>query len=342
MISLFQSRPKQITIIEPSLAGHRSDQLTAIRSLLSDCDIYADHKTSVWPHAFTRNPLLFPTLDGLFLAFLIIAPIRALFLARTVAIWHRPKWSTHGRGLKHYAKYYCAKLIKFVPLVAIISLQKPELQPEISGLFKDWIYQIAQWHRPPAGPEHQRQSKYFEEIIRQHANGRSILIYLGDIAAGKGFDFFADILVESSCSNGEFAFVAAGKVSEESAYAAQRFIEEGGLVVDRYISDSEFLAGISVGDWVWNCYRSDNDQNSGIFGLAYQAGARLIVRNGSFLARMAEDLEFPTVHIQYGDPKQALEAIRASCILRVERPKDEMISMMKERTRERLLYYLGY
>lgn len=341
MVSFLRPHPKRITIIEPYLAGHRSDQLAAIRSLLCDCGISSDHKTSVWPHALTRNPLLFPTVDGMFLAFLLIAPIRTLFLSRTVAIWHRPKFSTDGCGLKHYAKYYGAKLLKFVPLVAIISVQQPQLQPEIFGLFTDWIYQIAQWHKPSGVPERQHESNHFDRVIRQHADGRAIVVYLGEIAAEKGFEFFTELSIEAACNGNEFAFVAAGNVSQNSVHCARRFRNAGGLLVDRYISDSEFLAAIDVADWVWICYRADNDQNSGIFGLAYQAGARVIVRSGSFVARMAADLQFPTVQIPYSDTKRALEAIRASRTLTIEKPKHEMLSMMKEKTGERLLHYLG-
>jgi hypothetical protein len=181
----------------------------------------------------------------------------------------------------------------------------------------------------------------FTALIRQHANGRPIIIYLGEIAPEKGFDFFADLLFGDRFDCDRFAFVAAGKVNRRSANAAYRFVKGGGFLVDRYLSDSEFAAGIDVADWVWNCYQSDNDQNSGIFGFAYLTGAMVIVRNDSYIARVAFDLEFPIVQIQYGDVQGALEAIGASRTLMVEKPKQEMINIMKERTRERLLYYLG-
>jgi hypothetical protein len=334
------SRPK-ITIIEPHLSGHGADQLAAIRSLLSDHDIDADHQISLWRHVFTRNPLLIPSVDGSLLSFLIVASIRTLFLQRTVAIWHRPKTSTHGRGLKQYAKYYGARLINLVPLVALISVQKPQLQPEIAKICKDWIYQIAQWYRPSVVSKHPDESRIFTELIREHANGRPIIIYLGEITAEKGFEFFTDLLVEDRFNCAEFAFVTAGKVSQKDAHTVHRFIKGGGLLVDRYISDTEFSVGIDVADWVWSCYRPDNDQNSGIFGVAYLAGARVILRSGSYIARVALDLQYPTVQVQYADAKGALEAIRASRTLMVEKPKQEMIGIMKERTRERLLYYLG-
>jgi hypothetical protein len=335
-----RARPRKITIIEPRLSGHGAHQLAAIRGLLSDHDIDADHQTSLSRHVFTRNPLLIPSVDGLLLAFLIVASIRTLFLQRTVAIWHRPKTSTRGRGLKQYAKYCGARLINLVPLAALISVQKLQLQPEIAKLCKDWIYQ-PEWYRPSVVSEHQDEARIFTELIRQHANGRPIIIYLGEITDEKGFEFFTDLLVEDIVNCAAFAFVAAGKVSEKSAHAVHRFIKGGGLLVDRYISDSEFLVGIDVADWVWTCYRSDNDQNSGVFAAAYLAGARVIVRSNSYIARVALDLQFPTVQIQYADAKGALEAIRASRTLMVEKPKQETIGIMRERTRERLLYYLG-
>src|SRR5262249_37649101 len=150
---------------------------------------------------------------------------------------------------------------------------------------KDWIYQIAQWYRPSDMSERQDESRTFAELIRQHANGRSVIIYLGEITPEKGFEFFTDLLIDDLSSSAELAFVAAGKVSDKSANNVQRFIKAGGLLVDRYISDSQLSIGIDVADWIWNCYRSDNDQNSGIFGLTYLAGARAIVRSDSYIAR---------------------------------------------------------
>jgi hypothetical protein len=268
--------------------------------------------------------------------------MRTLLLRRTVAIWHRPTGSTRGRSLKQYAKYHGARLIKFVPLVALISVQNPQLQPEIAELCTDWIYQIADWYRPlVVSDDDQDKCRLLMEVVHQHANGRAIIMFLGTIAPEKGFEFFTDLLVEDLCNRAEFAFVAAGKVSLKSTDAVHRFMKGGGLLLDRYLSDGEFLVGIEVADWVWNCYRPDNDQNSGIFGLAYLAGARVIVRSDSYVARAALDLQFPTVQIQYADAKGALAAIRASRTLLVEKPRQEMIRAMKERAGERLLYYLG-
>jgi hypothetical protein len=342
MTLLFTAHSTKITIIEPSLEGHRADQLAAIRSLFSSHDVSVDHTKRPWRHIFTRAPILFPTVDESFFWFLMIAPARALLLRRTVAIWHRPKSSTGGRSVRRwrrFAKYYAAKLIKYVPFVTLLSVQKPQFQPEITGLFTDWIHQIADWYQPLVTS--QDEARPFKELIRQHAKGRPLIVYLGKVTSEKGFEFLTNILLQDLLSGGQFAFVAAGKLDENSGLVAHRFIKGGGLLVNRCISNIEFTIGIEVADWVWNCYPSDNDQNSGIFGIAYRAGARVIVRTDSYIARTASELQFPTVQIQYGDAKAALETIRVSRTLPIERPKQEMISMMRERTRERLLHYLG-
>jgi hypothetical protein len=333
---------RQVTIIEPSLTGHRADQLMAISELLGDHGVKTKHKREIWPHVLTRDPLLFPSVDGLFLIFVIIAPLRALFLLRTVAIWHRPKTSTRGSHFKHVIKAYCARVIKKCPMVALISVQRPQYQPEIAGLFTAWIDQIAQWHRPSILPEYQLDYCRFEGLVKRHAKSRAVVIYLGEITAQKGFEFFTDICFEAKELDAELAFVAAGKVTTEVGFTADRFRQAGGLLIDKYLSDAEFLAGIDLAGWVWNCYRPDNDQNSGIFGFAYQVGARVIVRTGSFIERLASDLEFPVIHIEYGNSRQALEVIVGSSNLIVSPAKSESIRMMRERTRERLLYYLGF
>ena len=119
---VFGARQK-IVIIEPTLRRFRADQLAGITCILEEHGIRADHKTRLWPHIFTRHPILFPTVDGILLVFLVIAPIRACFTLRSVAIWHRPKSSMSGPRLKRIAKRYGAKLIKLLPFCDLLSVQ---------------------------------------------------------------------------------------------------------------------------------------------------------------------------------------------------------------------------
>jgi len=218
-------------------------------------------------------------------------------------------------------------------------VQNPKFQPEIADLVIDWIYQSADWYDLIIEDRHE--ANVFENAITQHANGRPVLIYLGAITQEKGFQFFTDILLESCISRTKIAFVAAGKVKQDSARDVERFIAGGGLLLNRYLSDIEFLVGIGTADWVWNCYPSENDQNSGVFGLAHRAGAKIVVRRDSYIARAALDMRFPTVQINDTDPRGSLQTILASRTLLVRKPNRETIDRMKERTRERLLYYLG-
>ena len=338
---VFKSRAQKIVIIEPSLEGHRADQLAAITKILEEHGIRAEHKTCLWPHIFSRHRILFPTVDGVLLAFLIIAPIRACLTLRTVGIWHRPKGSISGPRLKGIAKRYGAKLIRFLPFCQLISVQNLELEPEIACLVGGWIHQIASLNFFPPAHRPKTKSVLVADLIRQRAQGRAIIIYLGQIALEKGFGFFAELMIAARVQHPEITFVAAGTVNEECDTLVRRFAEEGGLVVNRYLTDGEFLTAIEIADWVWICYRPDNDQNSGIFGLAYNAGAKVIVRRNSFVARMASEAGFPAVSIQFGDAKGALEAIVASYEMIVEKPNEERIKSMREQTAKRLLYYLG-
>ena len=137
------------------------------------------------------------------------------------------------------------------------------------------------------------------------------MFYLGQMELQKGFEFL-EIMIEARVRHPEIAFVAAGLRNEECKNAVRRFGDEGGLVINRYLTDGEFLSAIDMADWVWNCYTPENDQNSGIFGFAHRAGAKAIVRDNSFVARMASEAGVPIVSIKVGDVEGAVNRFAAS------------------------------
>ena len=334
-------RSKYVTVVEPYLEGHRLQQLLAIKAILSDANVGVNHYRKAWPRGLIGSALLFPTVDGLFLQFSLIALARSVVGRRTVAIWHRPKHSALNRGLKSRLKYIGAYILKSLPFVAILSVQIPDLESSIKHLVTDWIYQVAQWSIPPSDGTVQIDASVPLKQIVNHAAGRDMILFLGAITQEKGFEFFVDLSCCVALKKNNIVFVAAGTLSKDCAQLGQQLVSHGGLLVDEHLTDNEFMTCLELARWVWICYTPDNDQNSGIFGLAYQTGSEAIVRAGSYIARAALHLEYPVIAVPYGSLEDALNRIVQSSTLNIKSPERARIEAMKAQTSKKLLYYLG-
>ena len=334
-------RTKHVTVVEPYLEGHRSQQLLAIREILAEANVGVNHYTKLWPHGFSGSPLLFPTVDGLFLQFYLVALVRCIVGLRTVAIWHRPKYSALNRNLKSRLKYIGAYVLKSLPFVSILSVQAPDFETSIKHIVTDWIYQVAQWSRPKQAELALIQNSLLLTRIRNHAGGRSVLAFLGEITLQKGFEFFVNLACSGLVNKDNITFAAAGKLTKDCTLLSQRLVDGGGLLIDEYLTDSEFLGCLEFARWVWICYTPENDQNSGIFGLAYQTGSEAIVRAGSYIACEALQLQYPVLAVAYGNIEGAADLIVQSSTSCIGFPERERIVAMKAQTSKKLLYYLG-
>ncbi len=79
------------------------------------------------------------------------------------------------------------------------------------------------------------------DLLTHKASGRRILIALGKQEQDKGFDYLVDLWCSSPKVRETFLCVVAGKVNYNSAQKAQLFVQQGGLLIDRHISNGELI-----------------------------------------------------------------------------------------------------
>jgi hypothetical protein len=129
---------------------------------------------------------------------------------------------------------------------------------------------------------------------RKRAAGRKIVIFLGKASRRKGYGKLVSLAREF----GDRAlFVSAGTVDQECKADAAALDAAGMLVADRRVSEEELLSLYGVADYVWCQYdASSSELSSGIFGRAVQLGRTAVVREGSYLDRLADFLGCPVRH----------------------------------------------
>jgi hypothetical protein len=226
---------------------------------------------------------------------LLVAFARSLLSKKTLAIcmektWYlddsRPMLSNLFLRLFHLLD----KLGRFKAFLIIPYELIPEAKETTSGAILDLcLWDLLDIEKPDAKIETALSSK-----TKELASGRKIVVFLGKASRRKGYGKMVSLASEF----GDRAFfVSAGTVDQECKADAAALDAAGMLVADRRVSEEELLSLYGIADYVWCQYdESSSELSSGIFGRAVQFGRTAVVREGSYLDRLAEFLGCPVRH----------------------------------------------
>ncbi|WP_156396164.1 MULTISPECIES: hypothetical protein [unclassified Caulobacter] len=268
--------------------------------------------------------------------FLIVAIFRALLGRRSCALMFRPGEAVRSSAPRHLVKKMLLKVAKALPTVTVATIMPFELDPAFAGIADGWIYDPQLWDLAPDEDAH---GSDLARTVREQAAGRAVAVALGGQSRDKGFDFLADVWAARPGVRDRWLFVAAGKVASGSREKADRFADQQGLLVDRFVTDAELRDLYREATVVWGCYSPDYDQASGIFGRAVQTGRPIVVREGAYVERLAEILEHPMLAIPWNDTEAAAAAL-ASPPAAVDKPATK-VATMRERSIATLSHALG-
>lgn len=267
-------------------SGHRG----AYQDLFRKCLELSPTQGSVRRHfkAFLAAPrLLFATLDGQEFGFLTIGLLRALIGRPTVGLFLRPQ-SCFDLGLKAKAKYALFAAMRRVPGVRVLTIVPFSVEPQYARIATDWIHDPQLWDLMVQGRLSSVRMSGLSCRVENVAAGRPVLAFLGTVRRSKGSSMLINALQATPGWNQRFLVVVAGKVADDAQEDA-RFVEaNGGMVIDRSITDEELESLYQVSQFIWCCYDPIYDQASGIFGRAVQFGRKAIIREGSLLHRMTK------------------------------------------------------
>lgn len=264
--------------------GHRAEYL-ALFCRLFDLNESISRIDRPLMHRLVQAPqVLFASLDDDVRGFIGVALRRTIAGRKTCAIFVRPQ-SCFSPGLRGWTKKALFACLSRLPGLTILSIVPYMLDPRLTAVTSDWIYDPQMWDCVDAGSL--PQSALSEEIA-DRARGRRVLAFLGRASAIKGFHFLAKLWNGSLQLRESHLVAVCGKVDADCYSALNLMRANGALVADRFLTETEMASVYGVSNLIWCCYESAYDQASGIFGRSLQFGRVPLVRAGAVVARYAQ------------------------------------------------------
>lgn len=229
---------------------------------------------------------------------------RSVLGRKTVGLFFRPGMCLHANTFRQKIKKALFQFTSRLPHVSILTILPFDVCHDFSKIATNWIYDPQLWDLHYL-QEPMDSSPELARHITSVANGRRIVVALGEQNYAKGFDCMVDLWCSSWKIRKAFLFIVAGKVDIMSAKKSVQFEVHGGLIVNRRIENHELFGLYRITDIVWSCYSPEYDQASGIHGRAVQLGVPVIVRKDSYIEKLGEMFGHPALAISFDAPQKA-------------------------------------
>lgn len=297
-----------------SLDGHRQSYLDFVKT------IFGGNRVEGISLILRKHPVLFLMIEDNFLLYFIVGCIRAFLGRRTVGLLFRPKPALEASNFRLKLKLVMLKILKKIKKVQTLSIVPATLEPEISKIVDDWIYDFQLWDitSEQRAIFYQIRTNEIEftdfkkyEItneIKRHAKDKKILIALGAQNKGKGIQILSENLSKFNKKN--YTVIVGGRFDELSKTHKKYMQDNNALVFDRFMTDEEILALYSVADAIWCYYDPSYDQASGILGRAIQLGVLPIVRPDSFSEKFCRKEHIKYIAPNFDDELIDLDSIQ--------------------------------
>jgi len=279
-----------------SESGHRLEYIKFSKVELGGARVFG------WDLLITKNPLLFLMVEESFFLYILVALIRSLFGRRTVGLVFRGRECVQRSSLRLKVKYLVMRMLKRINNIRSISIVPFFVVPEIKNICDDWIYDFQFWDKGflESLVEVAEVNKTVKSIEAQ-AKGRKVVCAIGKQDKSKGFDQFVRMYLSSETLREKYLFVSGGKVNDIDESLVKDFVESGGLLINKRISDSELVALYKAANVIWACYSPEYDQSSGVLGRALQYEKSVIVREGSIAEKLAIKFKSPVLSLVDSD-----------------------------------------
>lgn len=299
----------RLLIVADGEDGHRREYIALFQQMAANGGVAFETSPLRFARAWSPAAIFSPMLEEHTGKFLAVAILRALVGRRSCALMFRPGEAVRSKAPKHVLKKWLLKVARALPAITIVTIMPFDLDPAFAEIADDWIHDPQLWD---LSPDQASVETMLARDIRAAAGGRPVVVALGGQSRDKGFDFLADTWAAKPGVRDAWLFVAAGKVAKASREKADQFAEQGGFLVDRFVSDEELRDLYRQAATIWACYSPEYDQASGIFGRAVQTGKPVVVRQGAYVERLAEILEHPTLAVPWDDPEGVAAALQAT------------------------------
>ena len=305
------SRPVSVNYISESGAGHKAEYDRVLIEEMRALNIHLDRIEKARHAVDSSRPVFDSMLDSHVFAFLSSAVVRSLRGRCTVGLFFRPGECFFRTSLKYRIKYKLFQAASRLPHVSILTIMPFAVFPRFEEVATGWIYDPQLWDLLHFGFSDDSAFPMLRDLLSAKANGRRILITLGAQHSDKGFDYLVELWCSSPKVRETFLFVVAGKVYPSSVHKADLFVKQGGLLINRRMSDGELIYMYRCANIIWSCYAPVYNQSSGIFGRAVQFGVPVIVREASYLEKLGGILSHPSLALPFGNLDIAAREILA-------------------------------
>jgi hypothetical protein len=296
-----------VQLISVGDAGHRREYVAQLLAEFHKLGIGAT--ITARADILHRGPLLFMAIEDHPQVFVSVAALRSALGLRTVGLMFRPGQCFTPGSARHAVKRLVFRVLSRLPGTAVLTLLPHDIDQRFSTISTGWIYDPQLWDFATYPHRQDSELTDLHREIRERARERRIVVALGDQHRSKGFEFLSQLATR--LPRDRVLLVAAGRVAPTLEQTARLFVEHGGMLCNRLLTDHEFLGMYAIADFVWCCYAPEYDQASGIFGRAFQFGVPAIVRARSYLVDLALRLGHPTIAIDpscLGDGAEVLAA----------------------------------
>jgi hypothetical protein len=309
------SNPREkttITYVSKGGDGHHEEYDRLLEAALAPLEI---HLRRVPGPRFATNakaPLFYAFLDtrpAETIAALSRAAARSLLGRATIGLFFRPGDCFIQGSIKATVRRLLFRFVSRLPHVHILSILPPDVLPRLREVATDWIYDPQLWDLDYLNEVNAEPSPQIVDELAAASRGRRFLIALGTQSKTKGFDYLVDIWCASPRLREQYIFVVAGKLAASSAAQAKRFVDLGGMLVNKRIANGDLFYLYKKADIIWSCYAEGYDQSSGIHGRAVQLGIPVLVRNDSCIDRLGKSLGYPSLGLPADAAGAAAEQI---------------------------------
>ncbi len=288
--SLVSGTSKLVDIaVSKGLGGHRESYLSICSELLDLEPFVRQRSFASALSLLSANKVLFVTLDDHWVVFITVACVRSILRKKTVGLLLRGPALIRSVRLIDRLKCAALKIVQRSKKVHVVSIVPHNLLPALSSITKLWVHDPQMWDlRRAITPNHSKLSQSIQVLAKK----RKLMIFIGQVVRFKGIEVLCKLCVENLLGE-DILVVIAGRVSDDCRDVCRRIEVSGGIVVDRYLTDSEIESLYGIASYVWCAYSADYDQASGVFGRAIQLGVPAIVRKGSLVEKYAGMLDLP-------------------------------------------------
>jgi glycosyltransferase involved in cell wall biosynthesis len=234
-----------------------------------------------------RDPLLFLMVEDDFFKFFIVSVVRSLFGLKTSGLTFRAHYCIGSHSPKHIVKFAMMKFLNFFRYTNTISIIPFEIEPRLKGLCRSSLYDFQFWDLSYCiSNANAEEIEHFYSKFLSVSAGKILVSAIGKQNKDKGVDSFIKLYNENENIRSKFCFLIAGKITDVEEAELDEFVRNGGIAINRYVSDEEIFAVYKASGFIWCAYSPSYDQSSGVLGRALQFGKTPIVRSNSVAERI--------------------------------------------------------